>query len=192
MMQRRCPPSSAFRRLTAWSVVPEPAKKSTMSALGLLARITLSESLTAYKDFGYGKFLPGSKFRMYRVPNSPALCRFLFHTVFTEKSCSLSGAFPSIRAPCESRPNTSISPDSILFSVALFRYRSEYLSFALSYSPTRAHPLAINSLKYSGEHLHRPSTPFVFIGHTTAHPSGAVIVSLSVSNGIESPTLFIE
>ena len=35
-MQRRCPLSSAFSRLTACKVVPLPAKKSMIRALGLL------------------------------------------------------------------------------------------------------------------------------------------------------------
>ena len=52
-MQRRSPPSSAFKRLTAWSVVPEPAKKSTIRALGLPAtKRIVSRSV---EGFGKGK-----------------------------------------------------------------------------------------------------------------------------------------
>ena len=52
MMQRRWPPSSALRRLTACRVVPEPAKKSTISALGLSSVKKYTLSFTAYSDLG--------------------------------------------------------------------------------------------------------------------------------------------
>jgi hypothetical protein len=60
-----------FRRITAWAVVPEPEKKSTIVASGLPAIKKRSVSSTAYRDFGYGKALAGrmelSKIDPWRV-----------------------------------------------------------------------------------------------------------------------------
>ena len=58
IIQRRFPPSSVLRRLTACSVVPEPAKKSTIRALGLFDTKKRRTSCTAYRDFGKVNRLP--------------------------------------------------------------------------------------------------------------------------------------
>ena len=57
-MQRLFPPSSAFNRFTAWSVVPEPAKKSKINAFFLLFTKNRNTSCTAYTDLGNENLLP--------------------------------------------------------------------------------------------------------------------------------------
>ena len=57
-MQRRWPPSIALIKLTAFSVVPLPAKKSTTSAFGRFQITFSTQVFTAYNDFGNGKFRP--------------------------------------------------------------------------------------------------------------------------------------
>ena len=53
-----------FKRLMACIVVPLPAKKSTIKALGLDAVTNLIVSCTAYIDFGKSNFpLPMIEFR---------------------------------------------------------------------------------------------------------------------------------
>jgi hypothetical protein len=45
--ERRVPPRSRLRRITAWAVVPEPEKKSTTRAFGLLPMKSRRQSSTA-------------------------------------------------------------------------------------------------------------------------------------------------
>ena len=96
----RHPPSSALRRFTAWSVVPEPAKKSIISAFGLLATKNLIVSWTAYNDLGKVNLLDPKNSLSKFVPPCSALCDFIRHwvpginlgiyassSVITEPSC---------------------------------------------------------------------------------------------------------
>ena len=67
------PPSSAFIRLSAFNVVPEPAKKSKTIASGLPPTIIERQSLTAYIDFGYENLSSPIIPLINLVPNDSAL-----------------------------------------------------------------------------------------------------------------------
>src|ERR1039458_6498088 len=83
-MHLREPLSSAFRRHVACMVVPEPAKKSRISAFGLLLTTAARQSLTAYTDFGKGnRPWPPRNFLSSSVPCVPASCAFSHQTVLS-------------------------------------------------------------------------------------------------------------
>lgn len=114
MMQRRCPPSSAFKRLTAWSVVPEPAKKSIIRASGFEATKKRIASCSAYSDFGNENLEFPMILAIRFVPFAVASCETLFQTDFA--ATDFAELRSTINTPFASRPVTIRVPSVISFN----------------------------------------------------------------------------